>query len=98
MANYWASKNPIPFADADESQLSSYVALCNVKSLALGLSVKQGQIDIYGAIEMLGGLQYHYQQFMRIRRQKLAGSLSLDAPDERFEAVAYVNRIGQLHY
>ncbi|HEX3943229.1 MAG TPA: hypothetical protein VHW69_03995 [Rhizomicrobium sp.] len=74
------------------------MALSDVKTMALGLSTKQGQIDIFGAIEMLGGLQYHYQQFLRIRERKLSGAFPLDAPDERFEAVAYINRIGQFRY
>ena len=84
MANYWASKNPLPFANESEARLRSYIALSELKSFALGLSVEQGQIDIFGAIEMLGGLQYHYQQFLRIRENILSGDLSLDAPNQRF--------------
>jgi hypothetical protein len=98
VANYWASKDPLPFGSEEERRSAPYMALSHVKAMAISLSMKQGQIDIFGAIEMLGGLQYHYQQFLRIRERKLSGAVPLDAPDERFEAVAYINRIGQFHY
>ena len=47
---------------------------------------------------MLGALQYHFQQFLRIRGKKISKEIPLRSPEDRFEAVAYITRIGQLHY
>jgi hypothetical protein len=98
MAIYWASKTSLPDATSQEMSSPSFVLLKNLSEDSKGISVAQGQADIDGAIEMLGALQYHYQNFLEIVRKKVIGEIEFDAPDERFEAVAYLNRIGQLCY
>lgn len=98
MAEYWASKSSLPSTKDGECNDPELLALVALSDFAKGLSVKQGQIDIFGAIDMLGALQYHYQQFLRVIRQKSNGEIPFDAPDERYEAVAYIGRLGQFFY
>ena len=97
-ASYWASRNPLPSASNTEKTGTTYALIDELRDLARGISLEQGQIDIFGVIEMLGALQYHYLQFMRVRDRKISGEIDIDAPDDRFEAVAYIGRIGQICY
>lgn len=59
--------------------------------------LKEGFINIVGAVEMLSGLEYHHDNFVRLSGQ-LASGQSLDETYPYHEAVAYLNRLGQLYY
>ena len=97
MAEYWASKNSLP-TPTREVKSPEYLSLEHLINKAKGLAIAQGQVDILGAIEMLCSMQYHYQNFVRKIGEKGSGTIDLDAPDERYEIVAYINRIGQFCY
>jgi hypothetical protein len=61
--------------------------------------LKIGFINLMGAIEMLGGLEYHYDNIVRICSEIAEGN----RPDTagiciNHEAAAYINRIGQFYY
>src|SRR5438477_5434111 len=58
------------------------------------LSVQQGQVHIAGAVDIVSALEYHFERFLEILRGKAARA-PLDNDYERYEVVAYVNRIGQ---
>ena len=98
MAHYWSSKTFLPSLLNDDEVTNEYAALRELQSAVRGISIPQGQVDIEGAADMLGALQYHYQQFVRIVRKKASGEMSADSPDERYEAVAYLGRLGQFYY
>jgi hypothetical protein len=98
MVEYWASKASLPYIPSGEGKSSEYITLENLSASTQGVTVAQGQPDLLGAVEMLCALQYHYQNFVRIVRDKGAGKIDVSYPDERFEAVAYVGRLGQLCY
>jgi hypothetical protein len=49
-------------------------------------------LRIYGAVEMVAGMEYHYENFVRLSMQWAAGQ---DELCFRHEAVAYLNRMGQ---
>ncbi|HEX4374219.1 MAG TPA: hypothetical protein VHZ50_13035, partial [Puia sp.] len=64
-------------------------------------------ISVYGTVDMIGGLEYHHNNFQALieRRSKL--SIHFNYQDEerwvveqnfRDEAVAYLNRIGQFFH
>jgi len=59
--------------------------------------LKEGFVNIVGAIEMLSGLEYHHDNIVRLS-ERLASGTSLDETDLNHEAVAYLNRLGQFHY
>jgi hypothetical protein len=54
-------------------------------------------VQIYGAVSMLKGLDYHRDRFVEIIASLAAGTLKSDAA-ALHEAVAYVNRAGQFYY
>jgi hypothetical protein len=60
-------------------------------------SLQVGFMNVVGAIEMLGGLEYHHDNVMRLSGQLAAGAAT-DKTSLYHEAVAYVNRLGQFHY
>jgi hypothetical protein len=98
MATYWASKPSLPFASAEEKSTVEYQSLIELSEAVKGLTIAQGAPDIFGAFEMMCALHYHFLNFERIVSKKCTQELPSDAPDERYEAVAYVSRIGQLYY
>lgn len=98
MAEFWASKPFLPSPLEGGEQIAGYQELESLVARIRRLSVAQGQVQIEGAADMLGGMQYHYQQFLRVIRAKACGAVEARAPDERYEAVAYLNRIGQFYY
>jgi hypothetical protein len=53
-----------------------------------------GFLHIYGAIEMVAGMEYHYDNFVCLSRQWASGQQG-DELCFRHEAVAYLNRMGQ---
>lgn len=58
--------------------------------------LKMGFINIYGAIDMMGGLDYHAENFTRVCAALAQGAVvATDAVNN--EAVAYLNRAGQFH-
>jgi hypothetical protein len=59
-------------------------------------AVAAGFIDIQGAIEMLSGLEYHHDNFVRIYQAVEDPWSDFDTP-LRHEAVAYFNRMAQHH-
>jgi len=63
-----------------------------------GLTIAQGSPDIFGAFEMICALHFHFLNFERIVDRKIRQDLHYEAPDERYEAVAYIGRVGQLYY
>jgi hypothetical protein len=69
--------------------------------------IEDNFISVYGAVDMVGGLEYHHNNFQALveRRSKL--SICFNYQDEerriieqnfRHEAVAYLNRVGQLFH
>ncbi len=54
-------------------------------------------MNVVGAIEMLGGLEYHHDNVVKLSGLLAAGA-ALDETSLYHEAVAYVNRLGQFHY
>jgi len=59
--------------------------------------LREGFLNIVGAIEMLAGLEYHHDNIVRLSDDLAAGAV-LDETWLYHEAVAYVNRLGQFHY
>jgi hypothetical protein len=59
--------------------------------------LRSGFVNIIGAIEMLAGMEYHNDNFIRICAGLAKGKIR-DEQDLRHEAVAYVNRMGQFYY
>jgi hypothetical protein len=58
--------------------------------------LKRGWINIFGAIDMMRGLDYHAERFSEICKS-LARDLSAGEDSLSHEAVAYLNRAGQFH-
>jgi hypothetical protein len=56
-----------------------------------------GFMNIIGAVEMLGGLEYHHDNVVKLSGLLAAGA-AIDETNLYHEAVAYVNRLGQFHY
>jgi len=98
MARYWASKNSLPTLTEGEKLSAEYKALVELRDSLKGLTIDQGAPDLGGCFEMLCALQYHYLNFMRVLKKKATRAIPHDAPDERFEAVSYINRVGQIQY
>ena len=62
-----------------------------------GPTLQEGYSQIAGAIEMLSGLEYHHDNVVRISGMLAAGEME-DDTGVYHEAVAYVNRLGQIYY
>lgn len=75
-----------------------YQAMVELSKELHGLTVAQGAPDVVGAFEMMCALQYHYLNFSRIIQKKIERVIPHDVPDERFEVVSYIGRVGQLDY
>ena len=58
--------------------------------------LKTGFVNIFGAIDMMGGLDYHAEQFTQACSALAHGS-QLEHAAVYHEAVAYINRAGQFH-
>lgn len=74
--------------------LRAYVLMIRSRDKPL---LQEGFLNIAGAIEMLSGLEYHHDNVVRLS-QRLADGEALDEAFLYHEAVAYVNRLGQLYY
>lgn len=59
--------------------------------------LKEGFLNIVGAVEMIAGLDYHHDNIVRLSEQ-LATGVATDEIDLYHEAVAYLNRMGQFYY
>jgi hypothetical protein len=59
--------------------------------------LREGFLNIVGAIEMLSGLEYHHDNIVHLS-DSLAAGAAIDETCLYHEAVAYVNRLGQFHY
>jgi hypothetical protein len=59
--------------------------------------LREGFLNIVGAIEMLAGLEYHRDNIVRLSDDLAVGAV-FDETWLYHEAVAYVNRLGQFHY
>jgi hypothetical protein len=59
--------------------------------------LKFGFINVTGAIEMLEGLEYHHDNVIRLSSALAAGA-RISETNVNHEAVAYLNRLGQLFY
>lgn len=57
--------------------------------------LETGFINIQGGIEMMEGLNYHFDRLCTI--QRLAADQKADHAALRHEAVAYINRAGQFY-
>jgi hypothetical protein len=51
-------------------------------------------LRIYGAVEMVAGMEYHHDNFVRLCRQRAGGQQGDDLCFQH-EAAAYLNRMGQ---
>lgn len=51
-------------------------------------------LQIFGAVEMVAGMEYHYDNFVRLSKQWASGQQG-DELCFRHEAAAYLNRMGQ---
>lgn len=98
MAVFWATKSSIPFASEEEKKTPEYSSLLELQGAIQGLTVAQGAPDVFGCFEMICALHFHYLNFMRVIQRKISMEIPYDSPDERFEAVAYIGRVGQLAY
>jgi len=98
MARYWASKPSLPSASAEEKSTGEYQKLSELSEALRGITIDQGAPDIVGGFEMICALQFHYMNFVRIIDRKIERLIPHDTPDERFEAVAYIGRVGQFDY
>ncbi|MEJ0065724.1 MAG: hypothetical protein WDM85_10090 [Caulobacteraceae bacterium] len=57
-----------------------------------------GFVHINGAVEMMAGMEYHYENFQRLCRRIARNGAQTDGGRElRHEMVGYLNRIGQFH-
>lgn len=52
---------------------------------------KDGAVNVMGALDILEALDYHYKNFIRLKDTE-------NEISQKHEVVAYLNRIGQLHY
>jgi hypothetical protein len=69
--------------------------------------VETNFLNVYGAVDMIGGLEYHHANFMVLVEKLSEISIMSDDKDSerlillqnlRHEAVAYLNRIGQYYH
>lgn len=54
-------------------------------------------VQIAGVVSILSGLEYHHDRFMKLLGKLVPGPFN-DYSSIRHEAVAWVNRVGQLYY
>src|SRR5689334_15872009 len=54
-------------------------------------------VEIVGAIDMLEALDYHFTNFMKATEQ-LKTNEAINPKNLDYEAVAYINRLGQFYY
>lgn len=59
-------------------------------------AVTAGFLDLHGAAEMLAGLEYHHENFVRIY-SSVEDPWSAFVPPLQHEAIAYLNRMAQFH-
>ena len=65
--------------------------ICRSKDSA---ALKVGFINVLGAAEMMGGLDYHHSQFSDAVKSLARGEIGLES-NLRHESIAYLNRLGQ---
>lgn len=89
--NEWTIKDHYPemaLQDIQPISLRAY-SLLNRNNSALGPN--EGAINLLGALEMLEALDYHFINFTQIEKG--------ESPiNQKHEAVAYLNRLGQLYF
>jgi hypothetical protein len=59
--------------------------------------LKVGFVNVTGAIEMLEGLEYHYDNIIRLANALATGE-RVSETNVNHEAIAYINRLGQFYY
>ena len=91
---HWNIQDPMPGVALDAieplSQRAWVLMTRNRQSPVLAL----GFVNVAGAIEMMTGMDYHHDNFVRIVRG-LVANVALDDSMLNHEAVAYINRLGQ---
>ncbi|SMG18942.1 hypothetical protein [Arenibacter troitsensis] len=86
----WTIKDPCPGMALQNIQPISHRAFALVSRNKNGLVSKEGALNIIGAIDMMEALDYHFNNF--IEHGKGATNIN-----QKHEAVAYLNRLGQLY-
>jgi len=84
----------VPIADILPLSRRAYALMIRNRKKPL---LDEAFLSIAGAIEMLSGLEYHHDNIARLSAALAAGAV-VDEADIFHEAVAYVNRMGQLYY
>ena len=92
----WYFADPRPEFELDEIEPLSVRAqalLARSESTVL----HEAFIQVMGAVQMLSGLDYHFQQFTAALRRD-GTILPRDFSAIRHEAIAWINRLGQFHF
>jgi hypothetical protein len=94
---HYSGRDPEPERSLDEIwpfSRRAYILMIRNRTKSV---LKEGFLNVCGAIEMLAGLEYHHDNIVRLSAALAEGSLAEDSSIFH-EAVAYVNRLGQFHY
>lgn len=92
--NVWDPCPGVPFDEITPLSRRCWSLLVRNKD---GPTLQEGYSQIAGAIEMLSGLEYHHDNVVRISGMLAAEEME-DDTSVYHEAVAYVNRLGQIYY
>lgn len=89
--NEWTVKDHYPEKSIQDIEPISLRAYSLVSRNSNCLGPRDGAINLLGALEMLEALDYHFNNFMELGN-------SDSTINQKHEAVAYLNRLGQLYY
>ena len=87
----WTIKDHYPDKNLQDIQPISLRAYSLVSRNSKGLETKEGALNLLGALDMMEALDYHFKNFIEFG--KMANTIN-----QKHEAVAYINRVGQLYY
>ena len=98
----WQVSDECPKLPLDKVDPISKRATCLVARNKAKPPLRANFLNIQGAVEMMKGLDYHHHNFMKIINRLAEVDMSDEAQGLKanllHEVVAYLNRVGQLHY
>ncbi|MEP1939488.1 MAG: hypothetical protein ABJK11_08000 [Balneola sp.] len=93
----WSIQDPYPSKKLEEVVPISMRIQCLIARNTNHELLKENFISISGAINMISGLEYHYQNFMEIVKLLSKGK-NYKRPYLEHEIIAYINRVGQFYF
>ena len=87
----WTIKDRHPELTLEEIVPVSLRAFSLVSRNNEALASKEGAMNLLGVLDMLEALDYHFNNFISLKN-------SDSNINQKHEAVAYLNRVGQLYY